>query len=298
MPTGSSPSQRSLGYALLRGKVAYLFQRYNAEQEISAMLLCVGPSNQDVQTLPRMVKEWIDNSLGASTHARAHQRNSLFFVLTKFDAEFEDKAGEDASSEARWTARLQASLTDFFKSYDWPEEWTPGRPFDNLFWLRNPSIGFGAVFDYGPPPNGGGPAPEIGVAPRAAATVAQKRAAYLANDLVRKHVADPASAWDAASDAERRRHLSAGGGAGASVRPGAEGESGRRPRRGTGGRNVRTPASAVAVGRPCRQNSRPPKRARPAWCVHWWTAPGRRCSDHCCARYRSPQNKWPGCIGV
>ena len=187
-----------LGHALLRGKVAYLFQRYNAEQEITAMLLCVGPSNQEVQTLPRMVKEWIDQTLGPTPASRAEQRNSLFFVLTKFDAEFEDKAGEDPSSGTRWTARLQASLVDFFKAYDWPSEWTPGRPFDHLFWLRNPSIGFGAVFDYGPKPAAGGPAPEIGVAPRAAAAVATKRAAYLANDLVKKHIADASLAWDAA----------------------------------------------------------------------------------------------------
>jgi hypothetical protein len=187
-----------LGFALLRGKVAYLFQRYNAEQEITAMLLCVGPSNQDVQTLPRMVKEWVDQTLGATPQARAQQRTSLFFVLTKFDAEFEEKAGEHPASEARWTTRLQASLTDFFKSYDWPEEWTPGKPFDNLFWLRNPSIRFGAVFDYGVATAPGDTPPELGVAPRAAAAVAQKRAAYLANVLVRKHIADPTGAWDAA----------------------------------------------------------------------------------------------------
>jgi hypothetical protein len=188
----------NLGFALLRGKVAYLFQRYNAEQEITSMLLCVGPNNQEVQTLPSMVNEWIKQTLGDTPQARARQRTSLFFVLTKFDSEFEDKAGEDASSATRWTARLQASLTDFFKSYEWPGEWTPDRPFNNLFWLRNPSIGFKAVFDYEPTFNPRELGREIGVAPRAAAAVAQKRNAYLANDLVRKHVADPAIAWDAA----------------------------------------------------------------------------------------------------
>ena len=178
-----------LGRVFLRGKVAYLFQRYNAEQEISAMLLCVGPSNQDVQTLPNMVAGWIAQTMGATPEARAGQPNSLFLVLTKFDSEFEDKAGEDVASGQRWTARLQASLLDFFgKAHGWPGAWTRGRPFDNVFWLRSTAIRFAAVLDYAEDR-------EVGVSPRAAREVAARREAYLANPLVQTHFADPARAW-------------------------------------------------------------------------------------------------------
>ena len=180
-----------LGRVFLRGKVAYLFQRYNAEQEITAMLLCVGPSNQDVQTLPNMIDRWIGQTIGATPAARAQQRNSLFVVLTKFDGEFEDKAGEDIRTGQRWTARLQASLLDFFgKSHAWVREWSPGRPFDNVFWLRSTAIGFGAVMDYTD-------GREAGVSPRAAAEVEARRQAYLSNDLVQRHFNDPARAWAA-----------------------------------------------------------------------------------------------------
>jgi hypothetical protein len=55
----------------LRGKVAYLFERYNVEQELTSMLLCIGPSNQEVRTLPGMVKDWIDLTHGADAQARA-----------------------------------------------------------------------------------------------------------------------------------------------------------------------------------------------------------------------------------
>jgi len=191
-PEGFLAQPGRLGRVFLRGKVAYLFQRYNAEQEIAAMLLCVGPSNQDVQTLPNMIDDWIGHTIGATPQARAKQRNSLFLVLTKFDGEFEDKAGEDVASGQRWTARMQASLLGFFgKAHSWPREWTPGRPFDNVFWLRSTAIGFAAVMDYA----GGA---EGGVSPRAAAAVEQRRAAYLGNALVRAHFADPAGAWEAA----------------------------------------------------------------------------------------------------
>jgi hypothetical protein len=188
-----------LGRAFLRGKVAYLFQRYNAEQEITSMLLCVGPSNQEVQTLPGMVQDWINLTIGGTPEARARQPNSLFLVLTKFDSEFEDKAGEDVASGTRWTARMQASLLDFFgKTQDWPRTWTPDKPFDNTFWLRNPAIGFDAVFDYDPPPAPGEPRLERGVSPRAADAVAARRTAYLANDLVRQYIGRPDEAWDEA----------------------------------------------------------------------------------------------------
>ncbi len=191
-PEGFLAQPGRLGRVFLRGKVAYLFQRYNAEQEIAAMLLCVGPSNQDVQTLPNMIDDWIGQTVGPTPSARARQRNSLFLVLTKFDGEFEDKAGEDVAGGQRWTARLQASLLDFFgKAHGWPREWAPGRPFDNTFWLRSTAIGFAAVMDYAD-------GREAGVSPRAAAAVAQRRAAYLGNALVRAHFADPARAWEAA----------------------------------------------------------------------------------------------------
>jgi len=194
-PEGFLAQPGRLGRVFLRGKVAYLFQRYNAEQEIAAMLLCVGPSNQDVQTLPNMIDGWIGQTIGAAPEARARQRNSLFLVLTKFDGEFEDKAGEDVASGQRWTARIQASLLDFFgKAHAWPRLWTPGRPFDNTFWLRSTAIGFAAVMDYAD-------GVEAGIAPRAAADVQRRRTAYLSNALVRAHFADPARAWDAALSA-------------------------------------------------------------------------------------------------
>lgn len=187
----------NLGRSFLRGKVAYLFQRYNAEQEISAMLLCVGPSVQDVQTLPRMVDDWIRLTAGGTPAQRAGRPPNLFLVLTKFDVEFESKGGEDVRSGQRWTNRLSTNLLDFFgKAYEWPREWAPGAPFRNLFWLRNPAVGFAAVFDYAT--RADGVQEEAGVAPRAREFVEERRTAYLSNALVRTHFQDPALAWDEA----------------------------------------------------------------------------------------------------
>jgi hypothetical protein len=183
-----------LGRVFLRGKVAYLFQRYNTEQEIAAMLLCVGPSNQDVQTLPEMIATWIDQTIGPSPAARAHQRNSLFLMLTKFDMEFIEKEGEDITSGQRWTTRLQASLLDFFgKAYEWPRNWANGRAFDNCFWLRSTAVQFNAVFDYTEREDGGHVETR---ALRAEQFLAPRLTAYLQNDSIRAHFAEPERAWN------------------------------------------------------------------------------------------------------
>jgi hypothetical protein len=178
----------------LRGKVAYLFERYNVEQELTGMLLCIGPSNQEVRTVPGMVKDWIDLTHGADPEARSHAETALFFVLTKFDAEFEEKEGEDQDSTARWTRRLNTSLIDFFgKAHRWPHEWTPGRPFDNCFWLRNPNFKAKHILDYDDAGK------ELGIRqPHEAKRIERQRGEYLANPLVRQHFRDPAKAWDEA----------------------------------------------------------------------------------------------------
>jgi hypothetical protein len=184
-------AESGLGELFLRGKVAYLFQRYNAEQEIAAMLLCVGPSVQEVSTLPKMVTAWIGQTMGATPAARQAQRTSLFFVLTKFDMELDGKLGEDISSGQRWTNRLTASLLEPFGPYDWPTEWTPGRPFSNLFWLRSTAVPFHSVYDYDDDKT-------ETVAPRAAQFLAERFTAYVGNELVRRHFADPRQAWEQA----------------------------------------------------------------------------------------------------
>ena len=48
------------------------------------MLLCIGPSNQEVKTLPEMVYDWIASTHGTTPEQRSQQPTALFLVLTKF----------------------------------------------------------------------------------------------------------------------------------------------------------------------------------------------------------------------
>ena len=176
----------------LRGKVAYLFQRYCAERELTSMLLCIGPSNQEVQDLPGVINAWILSTHGEQPEGRHNQPVALYFILTKFDMEFEEKKGA-TSVEARWDSRLHASLLDFFgKQHDWPKNWNGKESFRNLYLLRNPNFGFKAILEYDENNR------EKGIRPDQQNYVASLEAAFMGSDCVRAHFNDPRAAWNAA----------------------------------------------------------------------------------------------------
>ncbi|HEY6981427.1 virulence factor SrfC family protein [Reyranella sp.] len=187
---GVAEGANPLRELLLRGKVAYLFQRYSAERELSAMLLCIPDGNQEVRDLSDMMAAWIDQTIGATPAERTKQKNALFLVLTKMDREFEQKAGEtEESRRLRWSARLNNSLVNNFRG-EWPTNWN-GRPFDNTFWLRNPTVIDERLMDYRD-------GRELGVAEAFAQRAIELRGHFVENFDVQRHFVDPARAWDEA----------------------------------------------------------------------------------------------------
>lgn len=185
--------ENALYSLFLRGKVAYLYERYCAEQELTSMLLCIGPSNQEVRTLPAMIQDWIAGTHGATPEERARVQTALFLVLTKFDMAFIEKAGQSEQTQHRWSTRLNTSLLDFFgKTHAWPREWTPGRPFDNSFWLRNPNVKADHIVEYDEDGK------EAALHSRKTDKFPVWRREYLETPAVREHVRNPERAWDEA----------------------------------------------------------------------------------------------------
>jgi len=175
-----------------RGKVAYLYQRYLAEQELTSMLLCLKHSNQEVATVPFMVNDWIVSTHGATPDARKAHATTLFLVFTMFDVEFAQKAGQQDDSVERWSTRIETTLTQYLgksPEHTWVHEWVPGQAFNNTYWLRNPAVRDEGLLDY----NG-----KQEVSFRNPQRMAMLRGTFLANHDVQKHFADPAVAWDSA----------------------------------------------------------------------------------------------------
>lgn len=193
-PEGLVKQPDGMSDLFLRGKVAYLFDRYCEDGELASLLLCQPPGPPEVQSLPGMIRTWIHKSQGSSAAARAKKDTALFFVMTKFDARFDVTVGaKDKTLEEIkevWNAAIKTALTDFYGkgSTAWPDQWHPSQPFDNCFWLRSPDFQAFNLFKYD---DSGA---EIGL--RDPDWLGRYQEAYRASELVRRHIRDPEQAWD------------------------------------------------------------------------------------------------------
>ena len=130
---------------LIRGKVAYLFQKYVNAQDINAMLLCIKHSNMEAVGLTTVIERWITNSIGKNAESRTGQNNSFFFVMTFFDQHLVDTAANE-NEDDRFTRRIGSSLLEKFGKLpdSWPLSWSLSAnkhiPFNNCYWLRNPGV--------------------------------------------------------------------------------------------------------------------------------------------------------------
>lgn len=173
----------------LRGKVAVLFDNYAAELDLNVMLLCAGPENQEVKTLSNLVREWVTRTHGDTPSKRERVQTGLFYCLTKSDLMLGRKVGQEEPVKAR----LENNLGPYAW---WVDEWHPGKPFDNVFFIRNPKAAYNtALFTYEPMPADAAEdhvPPETGLADDLTAYLdGTFRSQFMSNALVSRHVAEP-----------------------------------------------------------------------------------------------------------
>ena len=201
LPADPADRSRQVRELLLRGKIAYLFQRYTEERELTSMLLCMPPSVAEVKDLASMVKSWIDSTHGSTPRQRAQVRNALFLILTKFDLEFLEKGGETAESrQGKWDRRLHASLLELYGKDEWVGNWN-GRPFANTLFLRNPGMKQKHLMDYREivkHEDGSERLVEAGPAASGKAVIEEYRRAFAASEVVHKHFDRAEETWAAA----------------------------------------------------------------------------------------------------
>lgn len=137
---------------ILRGKVAYLFNKYSQQYLITNLLFCHHDIKSEVSTLSSLLQGWVDNTVGDTPDKREEfmrvaEISPLFVIGTKFNIDLEktpdDSKGDDESKykvkEYRWSKRFGnlESLVAPSVSNNWLNQWTPGREFTNTYLLRS-----------------------------------------------------------------------------------------------------------------------------------------------------------------
>ncbi len=125
-----------------RGKLTFLFEQYSLDREITALLLCSpGPTKPEAIQLQSQVESWLQIRHGSSTpkDPKEVDHPGLFLALTKFDMSLGALRSDNAKD--RWDSRVQEACIDFWARGhgSWILNWgSKGRPFTNVFWIRNP----------------------------------------------------------------------------------------------------------------------------------------------------------------
>ncbi len=180
---------------LLRGKVAFLFERYTEDQEMNLLIMCTRCDIQiEITELAPVLDTWVHSTQGATPGERAKRPPGLIWVITQLDKRLTPKPGtSDALQRQEWSSMIHITLLERFGQCEWLKDWANGKPFDNVFLVRKPGF-LGAVLDTVETPAG---IDERSLLPGETERLAYQRTIFVANDRIIQHVRDAGEAWDA-----------------------------------------------------------------------------------------------------
>lgn len=181
---------------LLRGKVAYLFERYTQEQEMNALVMCTSTFKQsEVVSVGKVLQDWIDRTQGASPQQRDGKDAGLVWALTMSDG-FITGALEKSAAQYPEACEnmLKLTLIERFGNEPWMREWG-SQPFNNTYLVRKPRLE-NTFIDLSAK-TADGTRQELRLKADKQSDLAQLKASFVGSELSRRHVADADAAWDA-----------------------------------------------------------------------------------------------------
>lgn len=180
-----------LAELILRGKVAYLFERYTENQEMNALVLCTASAKQsDVTDVGDALNEWICRTQGADADVRGRRLPGLIWALTMFDYRVTGALPhEEALLRQYWSGMIKMAMVEKFSKYSWMSEWKKGETFNNTFLVRKPGLQTPFIRIS----NGS----EVALSEENAEQLTLMRKVFLEDDAVNRYIASPAEAWDA-----------------------------------------------------------------------------------------------------
>ncbi len=176
---------------LLRGKVAYLFERYTESQEMNVLVVCTASHKQsDVTEVGPVLSKWIDKTQGKTAEERARRDPGLIWAVTMFDIKINDSLTKDEDMlHTVWNNLVQMTMLERFGSFAWMQDWAKGVEFNNTFLVRKPRspVSFLDVE--------GGQERSITQTVESQLSLMQKT--FIHAPLITTHVREPAQAWSA-----------------------------------------------------------------------------------------------------
>ncbi len=176
---------------LLRGKVAYLFERYTETQEMNVLVVCTASHKQsDVTEVGPVLSKWIDKTQGKTAEERAKRDPGLVWAVTMFDIKINDSLTKDEDMlHTVWNNLVQMTMLERFGSYLWMKDWSKGTEFKNTFLVRKPRspVSFLDVSD----------GQEKSVTNSVANQLKLMEQTFIKAPLIATHVSDPQNAWRA-----------------------------------------------------------------------------------------------------
>ena len=176
---------------VLRGKVAFLFERYTDDQEMNVLVLCAPSHKQsDVKDLGPVLENWVHSTQGADPQARARRRAGLLWAITMFDFRLAPIPGQTEDLMRKgWEGMMKMALLERFGSYNWLHDWASGRAFNNLFLVRKPRMATHVIDTR--------EERELSLLPDQKERLMLLRTTFVEDPTVARHVQDPEAAWDA-----------------------------------------------------------------------------------------------------
>lgn len=182
---------------LLRGKVAYLFERYTDNQEMNALVVCASSAKQsDVADVGPVLNRWVEKTQGRNAEERGQSKPGLFWAITMCDMRINNslKLTESQMKEG-WEGMLHMTLLERFAQYDWLNQWAPSQPFNNCFLVRKPGIDNPFLTLEGEA--GQEKLKEVSLAKRYEQELDKMGTTFISGKNVRTYVAEPKAAWQA-----------------------------------------------------------------------------------------------------
>lgn len=178
---------------ILRGKVAYLFERYTDSQEMNILIVCTPSTKQsDVNSVGPVLERWIHKTQGITPQERAKRKIGLLWAITMFDMRIsQDLDKPEGMLKYTWGqgGLLKQTILERFGNYDWLSNWANDKAFNNVFLVRKP--GFKVAFLDMEGDN------ELAFNPQYVKQMQVLKNTFCADMDVEKYIATPDIAWDA-----------------------------------------------------------------------------------------------------